>query len=71
MTKKITIHSFYVQYEENAYEGIRYLRDDLDFQEARVFFDQARMRGSANFEDDEDRQYTLYYKGGVYILVRR
>ncbi len=57
--------------EENAREGIGHLRDDLDSEEARVFFDQARQRGSAEFEDDEGRQYTLIYQNGSYILTRR
>ena len=71
MITKTTIHGFNVAYEENAREGITHLRDDLDSQEARVFFDQARQRGSAEFEDDEDRQYTLIYQNGSYILTRR
>lgn len=71
LTEKIIIHGFTVIFEQNAIEGIRYLRDDLDFNEARVFFDQARTKGSAQFEDDQDRQYTLFYKGGSYTLVRR
>ncbi len=60
MIKKTNIYGFYITYEESVYDGIRYLRDDLDFEEARVFFDQARQRGYANFEDNQDRQYTLY-----------
>jgi len=71
MIQKTNIHGFIVTYESNAYEGVRYLRDDLDFEEARVFFDQARSRGFAEFEDDEDRQYTLFYRDGVYTLARR
>lgn len=71
MTKKTNIHGFTVQYEENAEGGIRYLRDDLSGSEARVFFDQARMRGSAEFEDDGDRQFTLSYSNGTYTLIRR
>lgn len=71
MPEKTNIRGFPVTYEKNAIEGVRYLRDDLDFEEARVFFDQARQRGSAQFEDDEDRQYTLFYKLGQYALVRR
>lgn len=71
MVKKITLYGFNITYEDNAYEGIRYLRDDLDSEEVRVFFDQARSRGYVKFEDDEDRQYVLYYKSGVYNLVRR
>jgi len=71
MPEKTTIHSFSVFYEQNAIDGIRYLRDDLDFNEARVFFDQAKAKGFAQFEDDEDRQYTLFYRDGVYTLTRR
>lgn len=71
MAEKTTVHGFSVIYEQNTIEGIRYLRDDLDFNEARVFFDQARARGFSKFEDDEDRQYTLFYKGGTYTLTRR
>jgi len=44
----------------------------LDRDEARVFFDQARLRKYAEFEDDEEGQYTLNYKGsGFYALVKR
>lgn len=71
MTQKTTIHNFTVAYEENAAEGIRYLRDDLDASETKVFFDQAKLRGSAPFEDDGDRQYTLIYQNGAYVLARR
>lgn len=71
MPDKTTVHGFPVTYESNAQSGVDHLRDDLSFSEARVFFDQARMRGSAEFEDDEDRQYTLLYQGGTYTLIRR
>jgi len=71
MPLKTIVHGFPLIYEENAKGGVIYLRDDLDFQEARVFFDQARQRGVAQFEDDADHQYTLSYKNGIYNLVRR
>lgn len=71
MAEKTIVHSFIVYYEKDAYEGMRHLRDDLDYNESRVFFDQARQRKSVPFEDDEDRQYTLIYQNGVYTLVRR
>lgn len=32
---------------------------------------RARQRGSAEFEDGEDRQYTLICQNGSYILTRR
>lgn len=71
MAQQTSIHGFTVSYEANAAEGIKYLRDDLDSGEAKVFFDQARMKNSAPFEDDEDRQYTLFYQNGSYVLARR
>lgn len=71
MAQKTSVHGFTVAFEENVREGINYLRDDLDINEAKVFFDQARVRGSAQFEDDEDRQYTLFYQNGAYTLARR
>lgn len=71
MAEKTSVHGFSVSYEENARDGVRYLRDDLDFNEARIFFDQSRERGQAQFEDDNDRQFTLIHQNGVYALVRR
>lgn len=71
MTKTTDVHGISVTYEENVEGGISHLRDDLDYGEAKVFFDQARFKGSAPFEDDEERQYTLVYRGGVYFLTRR
>ena len=71
MAQKTTVHGFSVAYEDNAYPGIGHLRDDLDYEEAKVFFNQARSQGSAKLEDDEDRQFTLIYQNGSYTLVRR
>jgi hypothetical protein len=77
MPETIKIHGHSVVYEQNAYEGIRHLRDDLQREEAVVFFDQAKLKGSAEFEDDHERQFTLLYKkggflvNGGYVLVRR
>lgn len=71
MPEEVRIHGFRTIYEDNAIEGVRHLRDDLSYDECRVFFDQARLKGSAAFEDDQDRQFTLFYRAGVYTLVRR
>ena len=71
MATKTQVHSYYVNYEENAEDGLRYLRDDLDSNECKVFFDQARQKGSVQFEDDDDRQFTLFYRDSAYTLVRR
>ncbi len=66
-----SIHGFHVIYEDHDYPGIRYLRDDLDQREAKVFFDQARQRGSAQFESDGELNFTLAYHDGEYALSRR
>lgn len=71
MAEKTAVHDYTVSYEENAHEGIRHLRDDLSADEAKVFFHQAKATGSAQFEDDHDRDFTLFYQNGGYALVRR
>lgn len=70
--KEIRIHGFKVKYEDNARPGIDYLLYDLDSEEARVFFYQAKLKKYAKFEDDEDRQFTLSFNlDGTYTLIRR
>lgn len=71
--KKETIHGFWVTFDEEAREGMRYLREDLQYKEAKTFFDAARLTGSAEFEDDDDRDWTLIYNrgDGTYTLIRR
>lgn len=68
---EIYIHGFKTIYEESAKEGMNYLLYDLNLEEARVFFDQARLKKTAKFEDDEDRNYSLLYNGNnVFTLTR-
>lgn len=69
--KKEIVYGFPLSYEDGTYNGVRYLRDDLQREEARVFFDQARQRGEAQFENDYEEQFTLKYSGGKYELVKR
>ncbi|MBI4095173.1 MAG: hypothetical protein HY435_03205 [Candidatus Liptonbacteria bacterium] len=74
MLEKTTIHGYRVQYEteDDVKSGVAYLRDDLAREEATVFFDQARLKGSAQFEADNENQYTLTYsRDGIYTLLRR
>jgi len=63
-TKKERIHGFWVEFEEELRDGVRYLRDDLQYKEAKTLFDAARFRGEAEFEDDYDRDWTLIYHRG-------
>ena len=66
---KIFSHSVY--YKKDAQGGIDYLLHDLDSSESGVFFDQARIKGRADFEDDREGQYTLDFQNGKYFLIRR
>jgi len=71
--KKEQIHGYWLIFEEELRDGVRYLRDDLQQKEAKTIFDAARFDGSAEFEDDQDRDWTLIYnrQDGNYTLVRR
>ncbi len=71
--KKEKVYGFLVRFEQDLREGIRYLSNDLQKEEAKTLFDAARLRGRAEFEDDEDRDWTLTYIRGddVYILTLR
>ena len=71
MAETRLIHGHNVTFEENAHDGIRYLRDDLDHAEAQVYFDQAKMNHAAEFEDKYNHQYTLVHEGENYVLLRR
>ena len=69
---KTTIDSWTVYYEDNAYNGIIYLRDYLDFSETKVFFEYAWSRGRADFEDRSGYDYTLIKNSdGSYTVARR
>lgn len=63
-TKKERVHGFLVEFDEKFRGGIRYLRDDLQYKEAKTLFDAARLKGKAYFEDDYDRDWTLTYNRG-------
>lgn len=71
--KKEQIHGFWLISEEELRDGVRYLRDDLQQGEAKTIFDAARLTGVAEFEDDQDRDWTLIYNRGdnTYTLMRR
>jgi len=70
--KQISIHGYRTKYEDDAYNGVRHLLEDLQYEEAKVFFEQARQYRSAQFEDDFEGQYTLSYnRDGTYTLSKR
>jgi len=72
--KKRTIHGFSVVFDddiEGIKKGLEHLEYDLQYKEAKTLFDAARLTGRAEFEDDEDRDWTLTRKEGHYILSRR
>jgi hypothetical protein len=66
------IHNFKVKYEQNAHGGVYYLKTDLDQQEAKIYFEQAKRKKAVSLEDHQDRNYTLSYNtDGTFTLVRR
>lgn len=70
--KQILMHGFRVNYEDDAHEGINYLLRDIDHNEAKVFFDEARRIGKAEFEDDTGKNYTLNRNSdGTFDLIKR
>ena len=69
--QEVKVGEWFMKYDETCREGVRHLLEDLSWDERKVFFDQAYAKGAAQFEDDEERQFTLYYQNGGYILARR
>lgn len=69
---KRDIHGFSVLSDESVKHGLDYLDYDLQYEEAKVFFDEARLRGEAQFEDDHEHQYVLRRNDdGTYALTGR
>jgi len=62
-----------VYYDDETKDGVYCLGQDLDFSEAEVFFKHARMYQKADFEDDKEGQFTIFYNRGrgVYWIERR
>lgn len=66
------VHGYRIRYDKTTEHGIYYLKSDLSANEARVIIEHAKTKGRAEFEDDQDRDYTLV-KGadGTFTLVLR
>lgn len=61
-----------VMVEEGAEEGLRYLKYDLQSSESDVFFHEAKRIGKADFEGDQDHNFTLRRNtDGTYTISRR
>ena len=67
---KTTIKGRIVEYDEGARAGVKYLTFDIDAEEAKVFFVQARNHGSAVFEDHMGKKFELTHHGSIYKLER-
>lgn len=74
MSKVEYIYGYKVRYEEDAQDGASYLEDELDHEEADVFFYYAKKSGkSAPFEDDNDRDFMLEYDDDdeIYVVKKK
>jgi hypothetical protein len=71
--KKEQVYGYWVLFEEEFRNGINYLENDLQVNEAKTIFSAAKLNGSAEFEDDQDRDWTLIYnrQDYNYTLVKR
>lgn len=66
------IHGHKVTGEDNAVKGMDYLDHELSYQEAEVFFRQAKARRQVQFQDDDRRNFTLMSNDdGTYTLQAR
>lgn len=66
-----TVHNFSLKYPEDCDAGRYYLEYRLNSEEARVFFDQARSHGHADFETHEQRHFRLTHESdGSNVLSR-
>lgn len=70
--KVINIDGRKVYYDAEHSGGMDYLMRHLDRKETKVFFDEAKRKGKANFEDGMGKNYTLDRNGdGTYTIVKR
>lgn len=66
------IHGYRVRYEDDVIGCVRYLENELDENELKALFDEARRRRMAEFEDSRERDYILTYSSsGIYTLTKR
>lgn len=70
MEQRRDIHGHVVYSDNEAKDGLNYLDYDLKGEAAEAFFRQAKQTGSAMFEDEHERRFTLTYKGGAYYVER-
>lgn len=75
MIQKKYLCGQYVKYddqEKNISYGINHLISNLSPEETKVFFDEARTKGQAQFEDHYSRNFTLMYNNdNTYTLINR
>ena len=73
MLHKQDVHGYQVYFEDDAKHGVEYLDHRIDYREAKVFFEEAKNRGAAEFEDSENRDFTLTHTRGQgnYTVRRR
>lgn len=62
------VHSHHLTYDDHSKDGFHYLRGRLNAREAKVFFDQAKFKGAAEFEDHHGHRYELRHGQGKFSL---
>ena len=59
-----TVHNYSLQYPKDCDAGRYYLAYRLDAEQVKVFFDQARSHGHADFEDQNGHKFRLTHDSG-------
>ena len=65
------VYGYLVSYEEDAKDGVEYLWNNCDAEEAGVFFKYAHAYGPACFRDEYGRKFILTFSGGAYTVTKR
>ena len=58
--RRISIDGFSLHYGDTDYDGVDFLRDNLDVDKRKALFAEAKAKGHVNFEDPNRRKkYTI------------
>ena len=67
---KDTIFGHVVSHDDSVGQGWYYLARQINQAEAKVFFDEAYNKGSAEFQDHMGYKYKIVHNNGEYDLVK-
>jgi len=71
--KTTILHGYKTRYNEESRRGMEHLLNDLQASEVKPLFEYAKRESSADFEDDNEGQFSILYNKGdfTYTIIRR